>query len=549
MAGDIMSAEGKSNAGKGRWGGDHAEARLTVGNRLLFALGYAPLLALFFVNLWGRPHYQFFPLALIGAAFLAWTRLKDVRRPLVPGDRRVGGLLLASSFLVLAAATAYWSPWLGSIAAMLGLAGILWGQGGGKLLRAMMPALVLLLTIIPPPLAADTRLIQHLRVLAVSWSSRLLDLMGVTHALSGNVIELPGQQLLVDEACSGINSVLITLAGTLFYGLWRRRSALHILICVVNALGFVLLGNLARITLGAWLKAQYGIDVLSGTAHEVIGLVLLGCYLVMILSMDQLLVCLTKPVWARAKPGEAPVEREAAAPKPAALRLSPAWARAAAGAFALLGLAGLGLGWAHHQYSGARAGVPKSALRAGATFAMPEQIGAWKRLTTEVPPLQKVETMGVFSQVWHYRKGDMLASLALDYPFQGYHDVTLCYTLRGWDLVERRSRVGGGTNASPSFAEARMQNHVGLHGALWFSAVDEHGRWLASPGPNPSLAKSILRRLKLDPVNASITYQMQVLSTGFNPLRPDEREQVGQFFQAARQALWRQIFEQLQRKT
>lgn len=529
---------------------DHApEAKLAARYGILFALGYAPLLVLFFVNLWGRPHYQFFPLALIGTAFLAWTRLKDVPRPFVPGDRRVTLLLLATSFLVLAAATGYWSPWLGSIAAMIGLAGMLWWQGGGKLLRAMVPALVVLLTIVPPPLAADTRLIQHMRVLAVNWSSRLLDLLGVTHALSGNVIELPGQQLLVDEACSGINSVLITLAGTLFYGLWRRRSAIHILICVVNALGFVLLGNLARITLGAWLKARHGIDVLSGTAHEVIGLILLGCYLVMILSTDQLLVYLTKPIWARAKPGEAPVEQGAAAAKPALLRIPQAWARAAAGAFALLGLAGLGLGWVHHQHSGAQAAVPKSALRAGATFAMPEQIGGWKRLTTEVPPLQKVETMGVFSQVWHYRKGDTLASLALDYPFQGYHDVTLCYTLRGWDLVERRSRVGGGTNASPSFAEARMQNHVGLHGALWFSAVDEHGRWLAGPGLNPSLAKSILRRLKLDRVNDSITYQMQVLSTGFNPLRPDEREQVGQFFQAARQVLWQQIFAQMQRKT
>ena len=37
------------------------------------ALGFAPLLTVFLINLWGRPHYQFFPLALAGAGFLAWN--------------------------------------------------------------------------------------------------------------------------------------------------------------------------------------------------------------------------------------------------------------------------------------------------------------------------------------------------------------------------------------------------------------------------------------------------------------------------------------------
>ena len=524
------------------------DARLATGNGLLFALGYAPLLTLFFINLWGRPHYQFFPLALIGAAFLAWTRLKEVPRLFVPGRASWTALLLAASFFFLAAATLYWSPWLGSIAALIGLTSIIWGLGNQRLLRSMLPVLLLLLIIIPPPLSADTRLIQHLRVLAVGWSSRLLDILGVTHALSGNVIELPGQKLLVDEACSGINSVLITLAGCLFYGLWRRRPAIHILVCLASTLSSVLLGNLARITFGAWLKFRYGIDILSGRTHEIAGLVLFVCYLTLILSMDQLLVFLTSPIKPRQRTGEALAAAGAAELKPARARISPSWVRAVAVAFALLGLVDLGLGWGHYRRSRSEAGLPKSALREGATFAMPEQIGSWRRLNTEVPPLQKIETRGVSSQIWHYRRGDTLASLAIDYPFQGYHDVTLCYTLRGWDVLEQRSRGGQTTNASPPFEEVRMQNHLGLHGALWFSAVDERGRWLGGPGLNPSLKDSFLERFKLASLNDSVTYQVQALSTGFNPLSPLEREQVRQFFEEARIMLWRQLFEQMRRK-
>jgi hypothetical protein len=166
--------------------------------------------------------------------------------------------------------------------------------------------------------------------------------------------------------------------------------------------------------------------------------------------------------------------------------------------------------------------------------------------------------MGVSSQVWHYHRGDTLASLALDYPFQGYHDVTACYSSRGWELLDRRSPGQHATNASPPLVEVRMQNHVGLNGALWFSTVDERGRWLPSGDLNPGVKDSFLARLhpgrfnpawsKIASRNAAITYQLQVLSTGFNPLKPGEREQVQQFFEEARMLLWRQLFEQMQRK-
>jgi exosortase len=516
---------------------------VTAATRLLFALGFAPLLVLFFLNLWERPHYQFFPLALVGALFLAWTRRNETLTPLRPGQPVLTILLLAASFALLAVATLLWSPWLGSIAALIGLAGLVWWAGGYAYFKSMLPGMLLLLVVIPPPLAADTRLVQHLRVVAVTWSSQVLDLLNVTHSLSGNVIELPGQQLLVDEACSGINSVLITLAACLFVGLWRRRSASHIILCLIGSLGFVLLGNMIRITLGAWLKSRYSIDILSARWHQATGLFLFAVYLVLVLSLDQLLVFLSKPT----RPTLVdPMAVSVAADSRPCLGV-PAFAGPAVGcAFALLGCAQLGLGWIRYQHAKAPLDLPKSALREGATFAMPEQIGNWKRLNTEVPPLQKVETRGVSSQIWHYRCGETLASIAIDYPFQGYHDVTVCYSLRGWDLRQQLARVAPSPNGSLPFEEIQMHNHVGLNGALWFSAVDEHGRWRANP--SKGLKRSVLSRFRRPDSEHGITYQVQVLVTGFNPLTPADRERSEQLFQEARGMLWRQIFAQLRPK-
>jgi len=269
-------------------------------------------------------------------------------------------------------------------------------------------------------------------------------------------------------------------------------------------------------------------------------------YLTMILSMDQVMVLLTSPSRPPQGPAQSPAAGGTVERQPGPTQIASSWARAVGYGFALLGLVGLGLCWVHYQRSRMPTAPPKSALRASATFAMPEQIGQWKRLTTEVPPLQKIETRGIFSQIWHYRRGDTLASLAIDYPFQGYHELSKCYTLRGWELREQPARGRQGTNASPPFAEMRMQNSLGMHGTLWFSVVDERGRWLPRPARNRSLKDRVLDRFGTPSRKDSVTYQVQVLSTSFDLPKPLERDQARRFFQEARMMLWQQLFAQMQ---
>ena len=521
---------------------------LTRRNVALLAFGFTPLLLEFFANLWGRPHYQFFPLALAGAGLLAWSRLKGLPRPFASGQAVWAAALMGVSFCVMTAATVLWSPWLASLAAVLCLAGVAWWIGGGKLLRALVPALVLLLTIIPPPLALDAQLMLYLRGLAARWSSRLLDQFGVIHLLSGNVIELPQRKLLVAEACSGINSVLFTFAVGLFYLVWRRRRVWRFGVCLPGTLAAVLLGNVIRITLGAWLEYRHGIDILSGWRHELAGMVLVAMYLALIVSLDQGLDFLTAPTGLDLTPLPTPGRRAESAEQLRTLNLergskhnAPRWAQAVACAFALLGLAELARGVLHHQQQKvAFVMASKSALRAGATFTMPEQIGNWKRLNSAVPGHQ-VETQGIFSQIWHYQRGQTVASVALDYPFRGYHDVTICYTLQGWHITRQERQTGPGTNRSMALMAVAMNKEPVSQGSLWFSTVDEQGHWMETP----MVEQRVLDRLKLSGRLEPVSYRVQVLMTGYGPSPPAEQEAARQLFEAARELLVPQLFGQM----
>ena len=67
-----------------------------------------------------------------------------------------------------------------------------------------LPAWLLLLLVVPPPLKIDYRLITWLQSFTSDSSSLVLEALGVNHMMQGNLLELPGRLLMVEQACSGI---------------------------------------------------------------------------------------------------------------------------------------------------------------------------------------------------------------------------------------------------------------------------------------------------------------------------------------------------------
>ena len=255
-------------------------------------LGELPLLLKFFADLWSRPQYQFFPVALIAAGYIFWERMREMPpEQVVRGSSRVAGGLLLLSWMVLTGGLLY-LRWMAPVSTWLLLAAAVWWFGGRRLAEAVLPAGILLLIIIPPPAHFDESIANQLRVLAVHASSRVLDLVALPHLITGTVIEIPGHRLLVEEACSGINSLLSVMAFTILYGIWQRRRAWFTAVLTVAAATFVLCANIARITLGAILVHFWKIDILTGTGHELLGMLLFAVCLGLVVSFDRFLLFL-----------------------------------------------------------------------------------------------------------------------------------------------------------------------------------------------------------------------------------------------------------------
>jgi exosortase len=168
------------------------------------------------------------PLAL----WLAWRRG-------LAADRK-GQMVLGSVVLLGAVVLRYLSGLAAEIFTMrfsilLAVCGlVIFAWGWRQLLRWWLPTTLLFLSI-PWPALITNALALPLQFQASQMGAALLESRHIPVQLAGNVIRLPGHQLFVTEACSGLRSLTALLSlGVLVGGLWLRFPVTRLLVLLIT---------------------------------------------------------------------------------------------------------------------------------------------------------------------------------------------------------------------------------------------------------------------------------------------------------------------------
>lgn len=169
-----------------------------------------------------------FPVAL----WLAWRR--GIRLDARPNPW-LGTVLLAGAVLLRLAselAAELFTMRLSMVGAAVAL--IVFFLGFRQVLHWWLPVVLLVLAI-PLPELIRSALALPLQFKASALGASLLEWRHVPVRLSGNIIQLPGHQLFVTEACSGLRSLtaLVSL-GVLMGGLWLDRPVSRALLVLIT---------------------------------------------------------------------------------------------------------------------------------------------------------------------------------------------------------------------------------------------------------------------------------------------------------------------------
>lgn len=191
--------------------------------------------------------------------------------------------LIAFAMAGLLAASLGWSH---SVVKFLLACALAAALGGGLLILAgervravpfnwpVLTAIALWVLASPLPPGAYARLTLELQAWVTTGVLNALHILGIPARQSGNVIELANTSVGVEEACSGIRSLLSCLYAGVFFSGWlvRRYWARALLITIAPLLAIAM--NYLR-SLLLTLLANRGVDI-NGFWHDTTGFAILG---------------------------------------------------------------------------------------------------------------------------------------------------------------------------------------------------------------------------------------------------------------------------------
>ena len=249
-----------------------------VSGRLAMVLG-AILVAAFWpivVGIWGswfddRAYMEHGILVVPAAAYMVWSNRQKLGEiaprpalwgllPIVVGA--VGSMLgIVTQFI-----------WISRMSLLLSLVGCIALVYGTKMIRALVYPLATLLLMITPPHFVFESLTLQLQLLASRLGAGALEALGYSVLREGNILEMVGIKLSVEEACSGIRSLVAIIFMCVLYNyFFVERNSMRAWILVL-AVPIAILGNAVRIV-ATGVAGQYNPAWAGGATHEAFGYV------------------------------------------------------------------------------------------------------------------------------------------------------------------------------------------------------------------------------------------------------------------------------------
>lgn len=236
------------------------------------------------------------PLILAIIIWLVWRQKNALLDASAKGAPFQGMALLVPGLLLYVIGRSQEIP-IGEVGALAPIvAGVLLATRGWVALRALWYPLLFLAFLVPLPASFVAALTGSLKQEVSALAEHILYGAGYPVARDGVVLQVGQYQLLIADACSGLNSMIsLSALGLLYLYLVQRKSKLHNLVILASIVPIAFLANVIRVVTLALVTYYWGNAAGQGYLHEVAGLVLVMAALPLIVSLDRVLARVTQP--------------------------------------------------------------------------------------------------------------------------------------------------------------------------------------------------------------------------------------------------------------
>lgn len=241
------------------------------------------------------------PLVLATGIWLILRRLPEIRVAARPGSLMVAGTVMAISIVAYIFGRAFDFISIEVAAMLLAFAAVAYSFVGAAVLKMMWFPMFYLAFMIPIPGWLLDTVTQPLKQFVSEAVTEVLGHAGYPVARVGVTIYVAQYQLLVEDACAGLNSLIsLTAIGLFYVYVMRNTNWRYSVLLLILVIPIAILANCIRVAALVLITFYFGDAAAQGFLHNFAGMVTFTSALLFIFLIDALL----KPVraWLEAKP-------------------------------------------------------------------------------------------------------------------------------------------------------------------------------------------------------------------------------------------------------
>ena len=261
---------------------------LIVGLTAALLWAYWPVIPGLVAQWWNEPEYSHGFLIPAISAYFIWSRWDAVRAaPVSAGYGGLGLMALALSAYVAGSVGA--DLFLQRVSMILMMAGGVWFVAGPAVFRLLLFPLAFLLLMIPLPGIIFNAIAFPLQLFAAQVASSMLEAFAVPVFREGNVMHLAAASLDVEEACSGIRSLMSLTALCVVYTYLIHTNWMPRALLLAAVIPIAIVANVFRVTVTGLLAHYASVETAMGVFHTAGGVSVFLVAAALLLGFSQLL--------------------------------------------------------------------------------------------------------------------------------------------------------------------------------------------------------------------------------------------------------------------
>lgn len=256
---------------------------------ILLLAAYFPIL----IWLWDRwfardSYYSHGILIPFVTGYLIWQK-KDILKKITPTQSSLGipliifGLLI---YLLSAPLRIYFTSGFSMLIIIYGLALHFYGW---PIVRHIAFPLFFLFFMMPLPSQAIINISFRMKMFAAEIATSVLNGMGFQAARDGSIITMRHTQVIVDDVCSGLRSLIsLTALGSIF-AYWLNAPMYKKIILFLTTIPIAIIANVCRVVILSSISEIWGAEYATGFTHDATGYMVFIVAFILLYAASKLL--------------------------------------------------------------------------------------------------------------------------------------------------------------------------------------------------------------------------------------------------------------------